>query len=129
MVQKGTFLGVCDNSGAKRVCCVHIYKQKQLSAKIADMILVSIKTLRSSKRSKLKIKKGEIHKALIIRTKGFKSKKNVINPYRAINFSDNAVILLDKKYKLIGTRIMGPILKRFKSTKYSRIISISSCLI
>ena len=93
------------------------------------MILVSIKALRSSKRSKSKVKKGEIYKALVIRTKYFIQKREMINSYGSISFSENSIVLLDKKYKSVGTRIIGPILKRFKYTKYSRIVSICSCLI
>jgi large subunit ribosomal protein L14 len=129
MIQKGTFLNVSDNSGAKKVCCLHIYKSRGNCAKIGDLILVSIKALRSSKRSKSKVKKGEIYKALIIRTKYFINKPRIINSCGFIGFSENSVVLLDKKNKTVGTRLMGPVLKQFKFTKYSRIISISSCLI
>jgi large subunit ribosomal protein L14 len=128
MIQKGTFLNISDNSGAKKVCCLHVYKNKKKVAKIGDLILVSIKTLRSKKRLKSKVKKGELYKALVIRTKYFQ--KNVKNRITfSMSFLENSVILLDKKYKLVGTRILGPISKEFKMTKYSRIVSISSNLI
>jgi len=129
MIQKGTFLNISDNSGAKKVCCLHIYKQKKIFAKIGDLILVSVKTLRSTKRLKSKVKKGEIYKALIVRTKYFIRKRNSITSFGLICFSDNSVVLLDKKHKLIGTRVIGPVLKQFKATKFARIISISSSLI
>jgi len=127
MIQKGTFLNISDNSGAKKVCCLHIYKNKKKIAETGDLILVSIKTLRSKKRLKSKVKKGELYKALIIRTKSFQNKSKIIG-YN-MSFLENSVILLDKKYKLIGSRIIGPVSRQFKSTKYSRIISISSALI
>ena len=127
MIQKGTFLNISDNSGAKKVCCVHIYKNKKKIAKIGDLILVSVKSLRSKKRSKSKVKKGELYKALIIRTKCFENKSQL--SFCSTSFFENSVILLDKKYKLVGTRIIGPASKYFKSTKYSRIISISSSLV
>ena len=125
MIQKGTYLNISDNSGAKKVCCLHIYKNKKNFAKLGDLILVSVKSLRSKKRLKSKVKKGELYKALIIRTKNFQNKQNTFS----MSFTENSVILLDKKYKLMGTRIIGPISKEFKKTKYARIISISYALI
>jgi len=127
MIQKGTFLNISDNSGAKKACCLHIYKNKKKIANIGDLILVSIKTLRSKKRAKSKVKKGELYKALIVRTKCFQNKTEL--SFCSTAFFENSVILLDKKHKLIGTRILGPVSKHFKSTKFSRLVSISSALV
>ena len=70
MVQKGTFLKVIDNSGAKKVCCIHIVKgYRKRYAFIGDLVIVSVKSLRSKRRLFSRIKKGEVLKALIIRTK------------------------------------------------------------
>ena len=128
MIQKGTFLNISDNSGAKKVCCLHVYKNKKKIAKTGDLILVSIKTLRSKKRLKSKVKKGELYKALVIRTKYFQNNVKSRITF-SMSFLENSVILLDRKYKLVGTRIVGPISKEFKMTKYSRIMSISSNII
>ena len=106
---------------------MHIYKNKKKIANIGDLILVSIKTLRSKKRAKSKVKKGELYKALIVRTKCFRNKAEL--SFCSVSFFENSVILLDKKHKLIGTRIIGPVSKHFKSTKFSRLVSISSALL
>ena len=70
MIQKGTYLNVIDNSGAKEVCCIHVLNgYRKRYAVIGDVIVVSIKSLRIKRRSHAKVKKGEVLKALIVRTK------------------------------------------------------------
>ena len=70
MVQKGTFLKVVDNSGAKSVCCVRIISnQKYRYAYTGDILLVSVKKLRSKRRVASKVKKGQRLRALVVRTK------------------------------------------------------------
>jgi large subunit ribosomal protein L14 len=70
MIQKGTFLKVIDNSGAKSVCCVRIVSnQKYRYAYTGDILLVSIKKLRAKRRHASKVKKGQLLRALVIRTK------------------------------------------------------------
>jgi large subunit ribosomal protein L14 len=127
MIQKGSYLNVSDNSGAKKVSCIHIYESKKKVAKVGDIILVSIKALRSSKRLKLKIKKGEIYKALVLRSKMYLLNNCIYSTQ--VSFFENSVILLDKKNKLIGSRVIGPVPKFFKYTKYSRICSLASGVI
>jgi large subunit ribosomal protein L14 len=70
MIQNGTFLNVIDNSGAKQVYCIKIltgYKKRY--AGIGDIIVVSVKSLRLKRRVTSKLKKGDVMKALIVRTK------------------------------------------------------------
>lgn len=100
MIQKGTIISISDNSGARLVKCIHVYKKK--IATIGDYILVSIKTYNPEK----KIKKGELHLALMIRTK-----KEFFFGDVFFSFSDNAAILMNKKYLPLGTRLFGPSLK------------------
>lgn len=123
MIQKGTFLKVIDNSGAKQVCCIHIIKgYRKRYAFSGDLIVVSVKSLRSKRRLFSRIKKGEIVKALIIRTK-----RNLISySSDSLEFFENSVILLNAQNKLIGTRIFGAIPKSFRNTKYLRIMSLAS---
>jgi len=123
MIQKGSYLTVADNSGAKKVSCIHIYTSKKKVAKIGDLILVSIKALRASKRLKLKIKKGEICKAVILRSYLHLAGSRIYAS--TVAFFENSVILLDKQNKLIGSRIIGPVPKIFRYTKYSRISSLA----
>lgn len=124
MIYKGTKLSISDNSGAKKVQCIHICNSKQKVAYIGDAVLVSIKNLRSSKRSTVRVKKGEIHKAIIIRAKTSKV-KNLINS-GSVSFMENSAVLVDKNFKLFGSRIIGPVQKSFRESRYSRFASLAS---
>ena len=92
MIQNGTYLNVIDNSGAKKVYCIQVkggYKKRY--ARIGDIITVSVKMLRTKRRATSKVKKGEVLKALIVRTKcGLKDYSN-----KSISFFENSVILLN----------------------------------
>ena len=122
MVQIGTRLIVSDNSGARKALCIGIYNGFQRSfARIGDIILVTIKRLRAKRRNLSKVKKGQIYKALIIRVKTF------IKGYNTIySFNENAVILLNQKNKLVGTRIFGAIPKKLRYTKFFKLINLSA---
>ena len=126
MIQTGTILNVIDNSGARKVCCIKVMKGfKQRYASIGDLIMISIKSLRKKRKSTSKTQKGQIYRALILRTKtGLKSSSN-----ESIKFFENAVALLNKQNKFIGTRILGPLSNQLRQTKYLRILSISNGLI
>lgn len=123
MIQNGSYLKVVDNSGAKEVCCLKILSgSKKKYAFLKDIILVSIKQLRSKRRLNLKVAKGEMYKAILVRTKrDFNTKSG----YK-FNFFENSVILLTKQNKLLGTRIIGSISKEFRYTKFLKIASLSS---
>jgi large subunit ribosomal protein L14 len=126
MIQKGTFLNVVDNSGAKVGVCIHIYSgYKSRYAFTGSTILVSIKNLRSKRRASSKIKKGEIYKALIVRT------KKQINKFSGdtLFFLDNSIVLLNKQNKFIGTKVFGSIPSSFRYSKFLRIASLSSGLV
>lgn len=104
MILISTVLNISDNSGPRTAKCIHIYNKKSFGS-IGDTILVSVKTYNVKK----KIKKGEMHLALIIRTKyAF----NYNNSY--IKFMDNAAILLNKKNLPLGTRIFGLSLRNIR---------------
>jgi large subunit ribosomal protein L14 len=125
MIQTGTFLNVIDNSGAKNVLCIKVLSgYKRRYAKIGDLIVVSVKNLRSKRRATSKIKKGEISKAVVVRTK---SKVRSFSGEH-INFFENSVVLLNNQKKPIGTRIFGCLPKTFRFTKYLRLVSLSAGL-
>ena len=127
MIQKGTYLNVQDNSGARLVQCIKISKgYKSRYSYIGDLILVSIKKLRTKRRLLSKVKKGQICKALIIRTK---TKFKLLNNGNFQSFTENSVVLLNKQNKLIGTRIFGLVPKKLRYTKFFRLISLSSGVI
>jgi large subunit ribosomal protein L14 len=118
MIQSGTYLNVIDNSGAKIVYCIKLINSgyRQRYGYVGSVILVSIKSIKYSKN--IKVKKGEMCKALIVRTT--QHNFNVASNYR--KFLKNDAILLNKKNKLMGTRIFGTLPKTIKSTKYSKML-------
>ena len=103
MIQNGTIVYISDNSGARLAKCIHVYKKK--FATIGDYILVSVKTYNPDK----KIKKGELHLALMIRTK-----KEFFYNSAFFSFSDNAAVLMNKKFLPLGSRLFGPSLKNIR---------------
>jgi large subunit ribosomal protein L14 len=127
MIQKGSYLNVVDNSGIKTVQCIHIFGgYKKRYSKLGEIILISIKNVRNIKAAnQKKVKKGDICKALIVKTR---KKINFFNSEK-ITFFENAVILYNLKNKPIGTRIFGGLSKYFRYTKYLKILSISAGII
>jgi len=123
MIQDKTILNVIDNSGAKTAYCIKVMKgYRRRYARIGDIITVAIRSLRKKRKETAKIKKGDICKALLVRTK-----VNKFTPfYHKIDFFENAVILITKQKKLLATRIFGAISKSFKYTKFLRIASLSA---
>jgi len=126
MIQNGTYLNVIDNSGAKIVGCIQVKNGfKKRYASMGDIIVVSVKSLRNKRRITSKVKKGEVLKALIVRTKS--SSKEYSN--KSINFFENSVILLTNNNRPVGTRIFGVLPKFFRYTKHFKIASLSAGLI
>lgn len=123
MIQIGSSLNIIDNSGAKTAYCIRIItKYKARYAGVGDTILVSIKRVRKNRRDTIKIAKGKIFKALILRVK-VNTKTLNGNTYK---FLENAAILMTKQNKLIGTRILGLITKDFRYTKFTRLLILSA---
>jgi large subunit ribosomal protein L14 len=121
MIQKGTFLKVIDNSGAKNVCCIRIVSnQKYRYAYTGDILLVSIKKLRAKRRFASKVKKGQLIRALVVRTK----KKNSYFSGDNLSFFENSVVLLKKNNKLIGTRIFGLLPRSLRYSQYMRLLAL-----
>ena len=122
MIQQGTILKVSDNSGAKTVKCIKVlggFKKK--IAIIGDIVIVSISQLRNKSKKTSKVKKGEVYRALIIRTKN--KVKNNSGIFTV--FNSNAVSLLNKQNNPIATRIVGPVSKTLKA-KYIKFVNIST---
>ena len=123
MIQQQTILRVTDNSGAKTVKCIKVLNGfKRRFAILGDSIIVSVQKLRNKARSTSKVRKGEIHKAIIIRTKNKTIKKDGTSLF----FQSNAVSLINKQGKPIASRIIGPIPKIFKKKKKIKFVSLSS---
>ena len=122
MIHIQTKLNVNDNSGIKLAQCLKIYKKK--TGKIGDIILISIKNLKTNS-SKKKLLKGDLLKAVIIYTK-YKNKNTIGN---LIKFDINSIIILNNQNKPLGTRIFGPITSTFRKLKNFKILSIANNII
>jgi large subunit ribosomal protein L14 len=118
MIQMKTRLEVADNSGARSVQCVKVLGgSKRKTASIGDVIVVSVKEAIPRGR----VKKGDVHKAVIVRTR---------MPVRradgsAVRFDRNAAVLISKEGEPIGTRIFGPVTRELRSKGYMKIISLA----
>lgn len=126
MLQSGTILKIIDNSGAKTAICIKVNKGfRKRYAKCGDLVTVSVKTLRAKRRATVNVKKGEICKALIVRTKINK----IFISGESFNFLENSAVLFNRQKKMLFTRIFGSLPKFIRSTKFMRIISMSSGLV
>lgn len=126
MIQQRSVLKVSDNSGAKTVRCIKVLGGfKKQYAKMGDIIIVSVQRLRNRFKRNAKVKRKEVYKALILRTKLKLKKKNGIKIY----FNENSVALLNKQGNPLGTRIIGPVPKILRKKNLQRFISISSGLV
>lgn len=122
MIVFQTNLKVADNSGAKRVQCIKILGgSKRRTATIGDIIVVSVKEALPNR----KVKKGEVQRALIVRTK----QGIVRETGEKIQFDSNAVVLLNNQNMPIGTRIFGPVTKELRNKNMLRVISLASHVI
>lgn len=119
MIQTETFLEVADNSGAKQVQCIKVLGgSKRRNANIGDIIVVSIKDAIPRGR----VKKGEVKKAVIVRTRhGLKRSYG-----EKIRFDTNACVLINPQGEPIGTRIFGPVTRELRGKGYMKIISLAS---
>ena len=118
MIQMRSNLEVADNSGARRVQCIKVLGgAKRRTASIGDIIVVSIKEA----IPRGTVKKGDVHKAVIVRT----SKELRRGDGSAIRFDRNAAVLIDKEGEPIGTRIFGPVTRELRSRGYMKIISLA----
>jgi len=126
MIQRQSSLMIMDNSGAKSVQCISIlggFKKK--IAYIGDIIVVSVKHLRVRNKSKVKVKKGEVLRAVIVKTKYRKKKKDGTT----LQFNTNSGVLLNKQNKPIATRILNSIPKEFRHHKFMKITTLSSAIL
>jgi large subunit ribosomal protein L14 len=118
MIQQQSNLIVADNSGAKTVQCIKVLGgSKRMSANLGDVIVVAVQQAISGG----KVKKGDVKKAVIVRT---------VYPVRRedgtyINFDDNSVVLLANENEPIGTRIFGPVARELRNKNFTKICSLA----
>jgi len=118
MIQMQSTLDVADNSGAKKVMCIKVLGgSKRKYASIGDVIVVSIKEAIPG----AKVKKGEVAKAVIVRTA-----KEIARPDGSyIRFDSNSAVLINKDNEPIGTRIFGPVARELRAKRFMKIISLA----
>ncbi|WP_461833686.1 50S ribosomal protein L14 [Desulfothermus sp.] len=118
MIQVESKLDVADNSGAKIVKCIKVLGgSKKRYATIGDLIVVSVQEAIPHS----KVKKGEIYRAVVVRTK-----KEVGRPNGSyIKFDTNSAVLLNKNMEPIGTRIFGPVARELRDKRFMRIVSLA----
>jgi len=109
---------VADNSGARRVMCIKVLGgSKRRYATIGDIIVVSIKEA----IPRGKVKKGDVHQAVIVRT----AKEIRRADGTSIRFDRNAAVLINKQGEPIGTRIFGPVTRELRAKQFMKIISLA----
>jgi len=118
MIQVQTELNVADNTGARIVECIKVLGgSKRRFASVGDIIVVSVKEAIPNG----KIKKGTVHKAVIVRTKYSIFR----NDGSKVKFDNNAVVITDEKGEPIGTRIFGPVTRELRNKGQTKIISLA----
>ncbi len=118
MIQMQSRLEVADNSGARKVQCIKVLGgSKRKTAGVGDIIVVSVKEAIPRGR----VKKGDIHRAVIVRT----AKEIRRQDGSAIRFDRNAAVLIDKGGEPIGTRIFGPVTRELRAKRFMKIISLA----
>lgn len=118
MIQQQTRMKVADNSGAKEVMCIKVLGgSKRRTASVGDIVVVSVKSALPTS----KVKKGEVAKAVIVRT--VKSIRRPDGSY--IQFDDNAAVLINASKEPIGTRIFGPVERELRAKQFVKIVSLA----
>ncbi|MBI3783048.1 MAG: 50S ribosomal protein L14 [Deltaproteobacteria bacterium] len=118
MVQSETVLDVADNSGARKVLCIKVLGgTRRKYASLGDIIVVSVQEAIPN----AKVKKGEVAKAVIVRTT--KEVGRADGSY--IKFDSNSAVLIDNQREPIGTRIFGPVARELRAKRFMKILSLA----
>jgi large subunit ribosomal protein L14 len=118
MIQAETRLNVADNSGAKTLYCIKVLGgSRRRYASVGDIIVVSVKEAIPN----AKVKKGDVLKAVVVRTK-----KEIRRPDGSyIRFDDNSAVVINQSQEPIGTRIFGPVARELRAKRFMKIISLA----
>ncbi|MGX2985089.1 50S ribosomal protein L14 [Helicobacter sp. 23-1048] len=118
MIQSFTRLNVADNSGAKEIMCIKVLGgSHRRYARVGDVIVASVKKAIPNG----KVKKGQVVKAVIVRTKKEIHRENG----SLVRFDENAAVILDAKKEPIGTRIFGPVSREVRYANFMKIVSLA----
>jgi large subunit ribosomal protein L14 len=118
MIQMSSILDVADNSGAKKVYCIKVLGgSRRRYASVGDIIVVSVREAIPG----AKVKKGDIHRAVVVRTA--KEVPRVDGSY--IRFDGNSAVLINKEGEPIGTRIFGPVARELRAKRFMKIVSLA----
>ena len=118
MIQSFTRLNVADNTGAKEIMCIKVLGgSKRRYASVGDVIVASVKKALPVG----KVKKGQVVKAVVVRTRKEVQRENG----SLIRFDDNAAVILDAKKEPIGTRIFGPVAREVRYANFMKIVSLA----
>ena len=118
MIQMQTLLDVADNSGAKKLFCIKVLGgSKRKYASIGDIIVASVKEALPNS----KVKKGDVVKAVIVRTA--KEIGRLDGSY--IRFDGNSAVVINNQHEPVGTRIFGPVSRELRAKKFMKIISLA----
>ncbi len=118
MIQMQSFLRVADNSGARKVCCIKVLGgSKRRYASVGDVIVVSVKEAIPNS----KVKKGDVLKAVIVRTK----KEIGRNDGSYLRFDENSAVLINDQLEPLGTRIFGPVARELRAKQFMKIVSLA----
>ena len=118
MIQMTSVLDVADNSGAKKVFCIKVLGgTRRRYATVGDVIIVSVREAIPGS----KVKKGEVARAVIVRTK----KEIARSDGSFIRFDGYSAVLINKENEPIGTRIFGPVARELRAKRFMKIISLA----
>ncbi len=118
MIQMQTMLSAADNSGAKRLQCIKVLGgSRRRTASVGDIIVVSVKEA----LPRAKVKKGEVLRAVIVRT----AKEIGRSDGSYIKFDDNAAVLINQQREPVGTRIFGPVARELRAKRFMKIVSLA----
>ena len=118
MIRAESKLSVADNSGARRVRCIRVLGgSRRKVASVGDIIVVAVAEAIPNAR----VKKGEVRRAVIVRTK-----KNIGRKDGSfIRFDENAAVLIDNNKEVVGTRIFGPVARELRARGFMKIVSLA----
>lgn len=117
MICAETNLKVADNTGARKVRCIRVLGQGKRFARVGDVIRVTVKEAQPAGM----VKKGEVHRAVIVRTKnGVRRADGTL-----LRFDNNAVVIIDDQQNPRGTRIFGPVARELREKNFMKLISLA----